>query len=89
LPSIWSTGRNAFVGLAGLRININKSHYINLVGNYLVNSNEFDNFEKYEAILGGGITYAYKSAIGPIELTVGYSDKYKKPTLSANAGFWF
>jgi NTE family protein len=89
LPSIWSTGRNAFVGLAGLRINITKSHYINLAGNYLVHSNEFEKFDKYKAILGGGITYAYKSAIGPIELTVGYSDKYKKPTLSANAGLWF
>ena len=88
LPAIWSTGKYSYVGLAGVRINI-KRNYITLLGNYLVHNNKFNHFNDYEAIMGYGLTYAYKSAMGPVELTVGYSDRYKKPTLSANLGFWF
>jgi NTE family protein len=89
LPSIWPTGKYSFVGLTGFRLNLAERHYITIAGNYLVNSNEFYPFDNYKTVWGSGLSYSYKSTIGPIELTVGYSDKNKKPTLSANAGFWF
>ncbi len=89
LPSLWPTGRYSYIGLAGLRVNVAKHHYITLAGNYLIHSNEFSHFNRYKAVWGSGLTYAYKSPIGPIEITAGYSDLYTKPTLSANIGFWF
>jgi NTE family protein len=89
LPPLWPTGRYTFIGLIGLRINIAKNHYIKLVTNYLMYTNEFSPFNRYKTIWGSGLTYAYKSKIGPIELTASYSNQYKKPILSANIGFWF
>lgn len=50
---------------------------------------EFFPFNRYQSVWGSGLTYSYKSAFGPIEITAGYSDRYKKPILSANIGFWF
>jgi NTE family protein len=75
--------------LTGLRVNIAKRHYVSLAGNYLIHNDTFSNLNRFKPIWGSGLTYAYKSVVGPAELTVGYSDKYKKPTLSANFGFWF
>lgn len=89
LPSPWPTGRYTFIGLTGLRATVAKNHYIKFVGNYLMHSNEFFPFNRYKSVWGSGLTYSYKSAFGPIEITAGYSDRYKKPILSANIGFWF
>ena len=89
LPTLWPTGRFSFIGLTGLRINIAKHHYIKLAGNFLMYNNEFSPFNRYETIWGSGFTYAYKSPIGPLEFTIAYSDRYQKPTISANTGFWF
>lgn len=89
LPALWSTERFTFVGLTGLRVNIAAKHYLSLVANFLTNNDDFINIKDYETIVGGGLTYAYNSFIGPLELTVGYSDEYKKPIVSANIGLWF
>ncbi len=89
LPSIWATSRNAFIGSLGLRYNIYKRHYITLAGNYLLHNDEIDQFDKYKGIWGVGFTYSYKTAIGPIEFTLGYSDAYRKVVPTANIGFWF
>ena len=89
LPGIWPTKRYSYVGSAGLRINIAKRHYINLISNCLMHSNEFSRFNTYAAIWGYGFTYAYQSSVGPLEFTVGYSDHYRKLAISGNVGFWF
>jgi len=89
LPSLWPTGRFTYSGLAGLRVNISKKHYVTIEGNYLMHNDTSHRLDEFSTITGIGLTYAYKSAIGPIKLIAGYSDKYKKPTLSANVGFWF
>lgn len=89
LPGVWPTKRYSYVELAGLRINVIKQHYINLIGNCLMHSNQFSRFNTYEAIWGCGITYAYRSSVGPLEFTIGYSDHYQKPAISGNIGFWF
>ena len=89
LPSIWATSQNAFIGSLGLRYNVYKRHYITLAGNYLLHNDEIDQFDKYKGIWGVGFTYSYKTAIGPIEFTLGYSDAYRKVVPTANIGFWF
>lgn len=89
LPSLWATQRTTVIGSLGLQVRFIHNHYIALNANGLLQNDELRSLSKYNSILGGGITYSYKSAVGPIELTVGYSDKYRKPVLSANAGFWF
>ena len=89
LPSIWATSRNAFIGNLGLRYNLYKRHYITLAGNYLLHNDEIDQFDKYKGVWGVGFTYSYKTAIGPIEFTLGYSDAYRKVVPTANIGFWF
>jgi NTE family protein len=89
LLSLWPSNRFTYIGLTGLRVNIAKRHYVTLAGNYLMHNNKSHRLDEFSTITGVGLTYAYKSAIGPVKLIVGYSDKFKKPTLSANVGFWF
>ncbi|MEA4974672.1 MAG: patatin-like phospholipase family protein [Paludibacter sp.] len=89
LPSFWSTGKNTFIGCVEYRANFYKKHYLTLAANLLLHSDEFNRFSTYKSILGGGITYSYKSPFGPLEFTLGYSDAYNKLTTSVNIGFWF
>lgn len=89
LPTFWPTERNTFTGLTGLLLKIDKKNFLSMSCNYLMHNDEFIGFNDYEKVWSGGLTYAYRSAIGPMEVTVGYSGKYRKPTISANVGFWF
>lgn len=89
LPSFWSTGKNTFIGCIEYRANIYKKHHVTLAANLLFHNDEFNRFSTYKSIIGGGITYSYKSPFGPVEFTIGYSDAYNKLTASANIGCWF
>ena len=89
LPSFTPTKRFTCIATAGLRVNIEKRHFVTFYGNYLLHNNEFSHFSNYKTAWGGGLVYAYKSKIGPLEMMLGYSDKYKKPVISANIGYWF
>lgn len=89
LPSLWSTERTTVIGRAGLRMNVYRKNYVTLATNYLLHNNEISHIEDYKSIWGFGFTYAYKSPVGPVEFTLGYSDAYKKVIASGNIGFWF
>lgn len=89
LPSFWSTGKNSFIGCVEYRTNFYKKHHLTIAANLLLHNDEFNRFNNYKSIFGGGITYSYKSAFGPLELTIGYADAYRKLTTSVNLGFWF
>ena len=89
LPSLMPANRFTFIGLGGLRVQFAQKHYISLMANYLIQSNEIIEDIAYSSIWGIGAKYSYKSAIGPLDFTIGYSDWYKKPTMSANVGLWF
>jgi NTE family protein len=89
LPTLWATQRSTIIANTSLRMSVVKNHYLILTVNGLLHNNELNRFNEYDNILGGGLTYLYKSAFGPIELTCGYSDEYKKPVVTANIGFWF
>ena len=85
------TPAKRFIGIttAGLRLNIETHHFITLYNNILLHSNGLNHFSNCKTTWGGGVVYEYKSKIGPVELMLGYSDKYKKPVFSANIGYWF
>lgn len=81
--------KNTFIGCVEYRANFYKKHYLTLAANLLLHSDEFNRFSTYKSIIGGGVTYSYKSPFGPVEFTLGYSDVYRKLTTSVNIGFWF
>ena len=89
LPAFTPTKRSTCITTAGLRVNIEKRHFVTFYGNYLLHNNEFSDFSNYKTTWGCGLVYAYKSKIGPLEMMLGYSNKYKKPVISANVGYWF
>ncbi len=89
LPPITPSDRYSFIGLAGWRVQISKKHFISLVGNCLIENSEIILFDEYERVLGAGLSYSYRSIFGPLDFTVGYSDRYQKLTFLANAGYWF
>jgi len=89
LPAFTPAKRFTCITTAGLRINIKNRHFITFYNNYLLHHNELSHFSNSKTAWGSGLVYAYKSKIGPLEMMLGYSDKYKKPVISANIGYWF
>ena len=89
LPSVWAVKRNVAIGSLGVRYNAFKKSYFTLSGNYMLENDEFDQFKNYQGTWGLGVTYSYKTPVGPIELTLGYSNAYQKLIVSGNVGFWF
>jgi NTE family protein len=89
LPAFTPTNKFTSIAATGLRVNIEKDHFITFYSNYLLHNSELSHFSDYKTAWGGGLVYAYKSKIGPVEMMLGYSDKYKKPVISANIGYWF
>lgn len=89
LPAFTPTNRFTFIATPGLRVKIEKRHFVTLYSNHLFHANEFSPFNYYKTEWGGGLVYSYKSRIGPLEMMIGYSDSYRKPVISANIGYWF
>lgn len=89
MPPFTPANRFTCITTAGLRINIKPRHFITFYNNYLLHSNGLSDIGNYKTAWGSGLVYAYKSKIGPIEMMLGYSDKYKEPVISANIGYWF
>ena len=89
LPPVIIGERNTAIGLLGLRIKMGKTQYLSLMYNLLAQGNDIEQPDEYNFIGGGGVKYSLNTAIGPIDFGVGYSDYHKKPTFSANLGYWF
>ncbi|HPS11753.1 MAG TPA: patatin-like phospholipase family protein [Prolixibacteraceae bacterium] len=88
LPSTWTTERTTLIGAAGIRLNYRK-HYITFSSNVLLHNNQIFHLIDYKSIVGFGLTYAYKSPIGPIEVTLANSDKFHDMVITANIGLWY
>jgi len=83
------TAKNAAVLRADLQFNFYGNHY--LIGKYNVGKTGmyFEDMYKEEGYFAGvGITYAYKSPAGPIELTF-MKAKNRDFKGFLNIGFWF
>jgi NTE family protein len=89
LPAVYLADRFVNVGLLGARCRFAESQYLSLLFNVMMQSNQTAGLENINLTYGGGIKYALKSLLGPLDVTLGYSTVYNKPTFSANFGFWF
>ena len=67
-----------------------RRHYLTISGNYAKQSGNFIDILKGGDILGGGLTYAYNSLIGPISLTFDGSNWTRSGIgVYFNMGFYF
>jgi len=89
LSAVSFADRYVNIGLIGFRFNFADSQYFSILFNAMVQSNESLGLKHVNTTYGGGIKYALKTFLGPLDVTLGYSGSTNKPTLSANFGYWF
>ena len=89
LPPVTVADRFVNIALVGIRLQVNKNHYVSLLYNMMAQGNDFDHPDNFNTIGGGGLKYSVNTTIGPIDLGIGYSKYHKTPTFSANFGYWF
>jgi len=77
------------IGLIGFRFNFADSQYFSILFNAMVQGNESMGLKNVNTVYGGGLKYALKTFLGPLDVTLGYSGSTRKPSFSANFGFWF
>ena len=75
------------VGRLQLRYRLGMRHYITLTGNYAKQSESFFDILKGDDVWGGGAGYAYNSIIGPISVTLNWSNCNKNGNKWENIGF--
>lgn len=77
------------VGALQLRQRMGGKNYISLTGNVaLANQKFFDLFQN-KCIYGFSLGYGYDSIFGPLEASLGYSNKSKEVGFYINLGFYF
>lgn len=64
-------------------------HYLTLTANCALSNNHFFKTLKSKPIYGGSIAYGLNSAFGPIEFSIGYSNRTQKVNSYINLGFYF
>lgn len=89
LPPVMLADRYTFIGSLGARYRLSQNKYISLVFNELLQTNEAIRELDLRAVFGGGVKYSIKTAVGPLDIGVGLSDVYQRPSFSVNLGFWF
>ena len=89
LPPVILSESNTGVGLLGLRIKTGKTQYVSFMYNLMAQGNDIEKPDEFSFIGGGGVKYSLKTVFGPIDFGTGYSNYHKKPTFSANLGYWF
>ena len=89
LSAVNLADRFTYIGLIGLRFEVAKTQYLSFLFNCMRENSEVSFLENARMIYGGGIKYAIKTRLGPLDVTGGYSGATGKPTFSANFGYWF
>jgi NTE family protein len=82
-------GQYGWLGRLDLQYEWTRNNFITLIGNIGMTSNvlnDFYHFDNY--IIGGGLSYGYKSLIGPIEFSLLTASK-KDLSTYFNIGLWF
>ena len=87
LSAVNLKGRFANIGLIGLRFKVADSQYVSVLFNSLWSTNDMALGK--DLIFGAGIKYSMKTLLGPLDMTLGYSNSTEKPTFSGNFGYWF
>lgn len=89
VPPIAVTERYTAIALTGVRFKVAPHHYLSCMGNVLAQNEDVLLPEETKLIYGAGITYAYRTLLGPLEFTTAFSGEYKTPVFSINFGLWF
>ncbi|MDD2304246.1 MAG: patatin-like phospholipase family protein [Prolixibacteraceae bacterium] len=89
LSAVSFADRYVNIGLIGLRFNFADSQYFSILFNAMVQGNESLGLTNVSTTYGGGVKYALKTFLGPLDVTLGYSGSTRKPSFSANFGYWF
>ena len=89
LPPVVIANRYVHIGLLGLRYHLSNTQFLSILVNTLQQGNNLTDWKESNAIYGAGIKYSLKTVVGPIDVGIGYSNLNKKPTFSANLGYWF
>ncbi len=89
LPAVNIADRFATIGLIGLRVEVANNHYASIIFNTMIQSTEMVPLKNSGIIYGGGVKYAIKTFLGPLDMTLGYSGSSDKVSFSANFGYWF
>ena len=78
-----------FIGQFTARMRLWKNQYVSFKLNYANHTPTAFDFHKSTSLWGGGISYSYNSVVGPIELLVDMSNKYRKPGVYLSFGYYF
>lgn len=89
MPPVSYTENYMGIASLGLRFKVMKSHFFTLQFNTLQQGHENILFLTNRAVYGGGLKYAIKTPIGPIDVALGVSNYQNRPSFSANLGLWF
>lgn len=71
------------------RQRMGKNHYLTLSGSYGYHNEKIRNLMSGEMLAGASLTYSLMSPIGPLDLSLGYSNHYKKANSFINIGYRF
>lgn len=74
---------------ADLRYRLGAKHYISLIGNYAKCDDNFFDLLGADDIWGGGAKYSYNSIVGPIDLTISYSNWDENLGAYFSLGYFF
>lgn len=72
-----------------VRQRIWKKHFASAILNVAVDADDLPDFFKEKIHIGAGLKYSYKSLIGPMSLTVHWSNISKKAGAYLNIGYYF
>lgn len=72
-----------------LRYKIAGKHYVSCIGNYAATGDKIYHIWDRNGIWGGAVKYSYDSLIGPLSITLDYSDRTDKLGIYANIGYYF
>lgn len=77
------------VGQFETRVRLWQKHYVSLKGNYANYRSKLFDFESSTSLWGGGIGYSYSTVLGPVELLMDMSSKYRSPGVYVSFGYYF
>lgn len=83
------TKSNLFVAGMTLHQSLSTNNYMFAVCNYGQHSDKFFNVDRSNHLFGAALGYGYKTAIGPLELNMNWSNKTKQIGFTLNVGYMF
>ena len=76
-------------GYTKIRCHVSGRHYVSLTGNVAVSNTRLYNLFSGEFIYGIGLGYGFDSKFGPLEASVGYSNRTENVKCHINLGYYF